>query len=124
PIFAEVDYRVDGTEPSNKRARKQVWIQGRYKLIWDDLAGVAELYDLSGDPSERENLVQTKPDRVRQMLAAMRAFHETLEASSEPAQTLEPTQEELEALRELGYVGGTDEEESAPSGDDGSGRGS
>jgi arylsulfatase A-like enzyme len=121
-IFAEVDYRPIPAAESSKRARMQVYIQGRYKLIWDDIEEKVELYDLFGDPGERKNLAEQKPRRVRNLLEAMRAHQESLERSTQPIQAIVPSREEIEALRALGYVGEADDDEPAPSRDNESGR--
>ncbi len=59
PVFAEV-------------STKKMVRDGRYKLIFDQWRSLLELYDLSGDPSEKQNLADTRPRlvaRLRSLLA-------------------------------------------------------
>ena len=49
--------------------------QGDWKLIWRTmLPSAVELYDLSKDPSEKENLASAQPDRVAAMQARLNAL--------------------------------------------------
>lgn len=89
----------------------------RYAYQWSELAGVRydnwklisaprpELYDLSSDPYELENLYGEKPDKVQELLSIMEGM---LEEYSGPLGKIEREteldEEELEKLKSLGYV--------------------
>lgn len=63
---------------------------------------VPELYDLGADPAERVNLAAREPERVRQLVAALKSLERVpgVEAHA-PA-----NRETVEKLRALGYVSG------------------
>ncbi len=63
PVFAESLYRV----PRELKAIRQ----GDYKLIHDAYGGSFELYDLSLDPTEQQNLVEQQPRVVQVMKEAL-----------------------------------------------------
>jgi len=65
-----------------------------------------ELYDLSKDPAERENLAETQPERVARYEKKMKAL---LAAAQDAAEATNLDQESIELLRSLGYIadGGT-----------------
>ena len=74
------------------------------------LAGtVHELYDLSADPLQRNDLAAREPQRLRAMLDLMEAERARAEqARREVPPTIAPRElapEDLEELRDLGYVG-------------------
>ncbi|RMH03259.1 MAG: hypothetical protein D6702_06485 [Planctomycetota bacterium] len=50
--------------------------RGRWKLIETFADGRAELYDLAADPGERVDLGRTRPDRVRELRAALAAWRQ------------------------------------------------
>jgi hypothetical protein len=64
-----------------------------------------ELFDLRADPSERVNLADERPEKVRELLAGLTARLEqsaTLARGVDEAGT--PDEETLEVLRSLGYI--------------------
>jgi arylsulfatase A-like enzyme len=66
-----------------------------------------ELYDLSSDPGETENLVDSRPEAFDKLRENMARIEETLRAgavTSGGESSLSP--ELLDQLQELGYVGG------------------
>ena len=71
---------------------------GREKLI--DLP-IAELYNLTGDPSEQRNLFATSTDRTPVMVNVLKTFN-----IAPPGRPQKETPETLERLRSLGYIGG------------------
>jgi arylsulfatase len=80
------------------RHLRTLHVQPSYPFI----EGKEELYDLKSDPSELNNLVETKPDMVR-------VFRREIERRRLQRQNLdrgtpELTQETVEVLRALGYV--------------------
>ncbi len=77
-----------------------------------------ELYRVSVDPGERQNLAETQPDRVASLRGQLRALLEEAPtvAGTGGAQA-ELTPRAIEALRSLGYVGGTTANPAVESGD-------
>lgn len=80
-------------------------VNGRWKLIvLHDLDRV-ELYDREADPDETRDVAARHPERVRELTAQLEAWRAWVEASAHgeaPEEALDP--EQLERLRELGYV--------------------
>ncbi len=78
------------------------WRVGREKLVVDG-AGRARLYDLGRDPGEREDVSAQRGDRTRALRAELEAVLQfgAAPAGAEP----ELSEEGLERLRELGYLG-------------------
>lgn len=74
-------------------------IVGREKYI--DLP-IEELYDLSVDPREAQNLLPKRPDRARELAAELRRFSADL-----PGEAQTETAEVRERLQALGYVSGS-----------------
>lgn len=82
-------------------------VNGRFKLITAPSAREPrnELYDLQNDPGELNDIAAAEPDRVAQMLAELqRVLAGTRGAARDTAHA--PSEETLENLRQLGYVGG------------------
>jgi hypothetical protein len=74
-----------------------------HKLIVSSKGGV-ELYDLSRDPAERDDLAGSEPalrDRLRTRLDALRAEHPPLYDADARAELSEQTRD---ALENLGYL--------------------
>jgi arylsulfatase A-like enzyme len=94
-LFAEADH--SNQIPDQYRMVRRA----NYKLIVDRRDGVARLYDLTADPDERHDVGGKHPERVREQLAALRAFEAEPKASGG---SLDLSREDLEALRELGYA--------------------
>ena len=65
--------------------------------------GAGELFDLGNDPRETRNLAGNEPDRTARFQAALVEFAGSLTGVRTPAET-KVTPEQLEALRDLGYV--------------------
>jgi arylsulfatase A-like enzyme len=81
-------------------------IRGRYKLL-NRPDGSVLLFDLQEDPRERDDLAPVRPDVVTDLLREATALRERYGSVvrgdlAEPLPEL--TEEELEALRSLGYV--------------------
>jgi arylsulfatase A-like enzyme len=102
-LFAEVDF-LPVFDP-NKRAAKKAVIHGGFKLIRDERSGVLELYDLDADPEERRDLASSRPERVRRMLRLLEERADAAGRGALPARAREPSLDELERLRALGYGG-------------------
>ncbi|MEO6239337.1 MAG: sulfatase-like hydrolase/transferase [Vicinamibacterales bacterium] len=71
---------------------------GREKFI--DVP-IVELYDLSSDPGEGNNVVNARGDRARVLAETLKQFN-----VAPPARAGQETAETIERLRSLGYIGG------------------
>ncbi len=103
PIFAEVAY-LPPAELDDEQIEvfKTALLDGRWKLIHDELSGSYELYDLLEDPSEEENRwgEEGAPgDGLRERLLE---WERSRNRSS--AERVQPSSDEIEELRKLGYV--------------------
>jgi hypothetical protein len=59
------------------------WIDGRYKLVMGrgNKANNFELYDLSADRGESNNIASRHPDKVSTMTTQLRAWQQSVENS-------------------------------------------
>jgi arylsulfatase A-like enzyme len=83
---------------------RAVW-KGDWKLIWTPFAPAGQeyqLYNLKQDPDEREDLAAQAQKKVRELRGELAAWMKRQTADSKPRR--EPSQEEYDALRSLGYV--------------------
>ncbi len=103
-IFAEVDYRPGDRELPIKRTHKKAIIVDRFKLIRDDETGTVEVYDLEGDPGERENLAATRPKLVDRLLPMLQSAFERAAKGAVEGGVRKLSEEEVERLRSLGYL--------------------
>ncbi len=80
--------------------------EGRWKLILDRLRDTKELYDLSRDPGETRNLLETEADEAARLYGAMqRHYNRNLGIfNARQRSQADPTAEKLEELRSLGYI--------------------
>jgi len=89
-------------QPQAKLDRRAVVSNG-FKYIWTVESDDRELYDLSKDPFELENLIQEEPELAgvmhEDLLLAL-----ALDQADEFARPAELSQEEIEELEALGYV--------------------
>lgn len=76
---------------------------GRWKLIDAPDEGRRELYDLEGDPQERNNIVADHSDVADRLAAAIKQWH-ARQLELAPADPQQPSQEDLRRLELLGYV--------------------
>jgi arylsulfatase A-like enzyme len=97
PVFFEADQWYHNPKKNTRRAIRR----GSYKLHTESISEQSELYDLSRDPRELENLAERAPDVVVEMRSELQDFT----AGSRPeGETAELSPAELEQLRNLGYV--------------------
>ena len=78
---------------------------GSWKGIWNADLDTFELYDLSADPDELNNVESDHPKIVDAMRARAKAWYE--DCQNQPAQAQEVgelSEETLQSLRSLGYV--------------------
>jgi arylsulfatase A-like enzyme len=102
--FFDVDFVPLARGIQVKRARKRGLVAGPLKVIRDELADSLELYDLDADPGEVQNLAGERPNlatRLDRALAVASRKRAPAPGSPEDA----PSEEEIEQLRSLGYVG-------------------
>jgi arylsulfatase A-like enzyme len=103
-LITEVDYLLPGDPHSIKRAFKKAIVEARFKLIRDDESQRIELYDLEADPEERRNLAEQRPELRDRLLHELEARLEQAARVGVAAPERRLEEEELEALRKLGYV--------------------
>jgi arylsulfatase A-like enzyme len=101
-LFGEADHNnvVDGRTVLDMKRMARI---GREKLHLDRHTERVQLYDLAADPRETRDLATTAPERVALLRAALASFLDGAVAGQ--ASGSELTEENLELLRELGYVG-------------------
>lgn len=94
-VFADSDWM------NEKPDSFQMVRDDRYKLIVERATGTTLLYDLELDPAETGDRSAEQPERVKSLLAKLRAFE-----ADDPAEGGERTitASELERLRALGYA--------------------
>jgi hypothetical protein len=83
---------------------------GRYKLI-RSTDGRDELYDLSEDPREQHDLIASEPELATRLRAVLEDFMARNEDAIKTGEPPEFSEEELQALRDLGYFGSAVREE-------------
>jgi arylsulfatase A-like enzyme len=90
--------------PATNRDWLRVVRRGRYKLIINRKLGTRELYDLSADPSETQNLTELLPDLTQEFAVLLDDFERRY---PDPEQESEFAIDEAtrERLRALGYTG-------------------
>ncbi|NNE43517.1 MAG: hypothetical protein HKN12_04870, partial [Gemmatimonadetes bacterium] len=86
----------------DKEANALTVREGDWKLVHDLRDGAWTLFDLSTDPGEFQDVASAHPERV----AAMRPYLEAVAARERPEESdnVPLTEEQIEALRGLGYV--------------------
>jgi arylsulfatase A-like enzyme/Flp pilus assembly protein TadD len=113
-----------GEDPPPTRLIYAESLFGSYHFGWGALRSVTdgqfryiagpqpELYDLTVDPGQQDNLVEQKPDTVASMKSALEAFDHG--APQPPAAV---SGEERDRLEILGYVGVLNDDDAAPAAD-------
>ncbi len=97
PVFAQT--RRDGI--------RDAVVEGDWKLIRDTVRKRSELYDISKDPNEEDDLAWRHPEVVARLEARLTGWHDELARSRDgrpSAIAPELSEEEIEQLRGLGYV--------------------
>jgi arylsulfatase A-like enzyme len=78
---------------------------GGYRMVLNLDPERAELYDLSADPLERNNIASEHPKRLQVLNARLQDWRERVEgASYDPEKQEEMDQETLDQLKGLGYI--------------------
>ncbi len=81
PLYWQYDFAI--SNPWSVAVR-----EGRWKLLANAALDQFELYDLTADVSEKQNVAAQHPDRVKTMTATLRALH--AEVAAEGAQSGNP----------------------------------
>ena len=97
PIVAET------FRPESRKDRKAL-ISGHFKLILTPEDSLEELYDLSTDPDEQQNLVSADPETTATLTQILRSRLAEAQARAPSPEQQTLTEEQLERLRSLGYV--------------------
>jgi hypothetical protein len=104
PLF-EVDFvpRLKGN--ADKEAHKRGLATAEFKLIEDMKTGKLSLYDLGSDPGETVDLAEKRPELLRSLSTALSETATRMEQPGPAAREVPLSEEQIERLRELGYVG-------------------
>jgi arylsulfatase A-like enzyme len=97
----------DGPEATIFAQAGNVWYTMRtrdWKLIQNNKNGRVKLYNLKDDPGERRNLAAHRPRRRDAMMRRIERWKSERMVLPDDRQKAEMTREELDMLKELGYV--------------------
>jgi len=83
-------------------------IQGPWKLIHDEVAGTAQLFDLDADPDEVHDQRTARPDVFSQLTGALESFRASTKALDSTTVEIPMDDELLDHLEALGYAGEDD----------------
>jgi len=112
PIVAELyklpmmNQRTEGPHAKDWRhlGDWRVLVDGQDKFGWSS-NGTPFLVDLAHDPMERVNVVEQRPALAQRLGQALNAYIKLLPRPGAAGEVEQPTPEELELLKGLGYVG-------------------
>ncbi|MBM3975411.1 MAG: sulfatase [Planctomycetes bacterium] len=93
---------------TNALYEREMFVDGRWKLVLNRKPGTRELYDLVVDPREQSDLSTAQPDQLERMQRGFEAWKVAAEAGrlgALPA-NIQLTPELEERMRKLGYLGG------------------
>jgi len=105
PIFVEVDFEPVRTSRTLGPVHKKAVVVGRHKLVRDDESGELELYDLLDDPHETNDLHEARPELSAELLETLERSIAFAGSGAFVPVTVTHDEEQIEALRNLGYVG-------------------
>ena len=107
--LAGFNYRLTSTDMTRFMQKLRVVRKDELKLVWRS-ESAPELYDVSEDPLESRDLAGERPEETRALMRVLDAWVSAIDHYVPPEVTLvlvdEPTEAEIEHLRDLGYVGG------------------
>ncbi len=98
--------RAAFAEADNKNAEldiKRVIRTDQYKLYYDRLSGMQELYDLAADPREQTNVLKEHPQKASELLEQLQEWMKQNTRRGEPG-SIVLTDSEKERLKALGYL--------------------
>lgn len=104
-VLTEVGFLPPGMPRGVKRAFKKAIVGKRYTLIRDEETRKIELYDLEADPGETNDLSTARPALRDQLLRELEARLGRARQGAIPPDLRHLSEEEIESLRALGYVG-------------------
>lgn len=87
---------------ANAGPEYQAVLDDGWKFILDDGSEEGELYYLPHDPKELHNAAEAEPERAAALAKVIREWSETIDSGTSEGAALK--QEDIEALRSLGYV--------------------
>lgn len=80
-------------------------VKGDFKIIVAENPARVELYDLSSDPEEQENLTQSRPELRKEMTGELIRFEAAMLPSYQGTSAAPPPDRTVELLKSLGYLG-------------------
>ena len=104
-LLGEVDFVPLREGRSVGEVHKKTVVGPRYKLIRDDPTGRLELYDLQADPDEQHDLASEQPERVADFAGRLQRLLDFAGHGALEPQPRSVSEEEIERLKSLGYVG-------------------
>jgi arylsulfatase A-like enzyme len=105
-LFAEVSFRFSRPPDDTKTTFKTSLLADGYKTIHDLPTDSWEIYDLAADPEEKNNLAgsgHAAEAELRRRLLAWETSRTSV-AEGESSRSFEPSPQDIERLRALGYV--------------------
>jgi len=99
-------FSMRASETASATVEKHAVIFENHKYILSTPAGRQELFDLAADPGEKQNLARTMPELALAMRSQLTTFQRSARRWKPETVGLEFDEEQLEALEQLGYVGG------------------
>jgi arylsulfatase A-like enzyme len=109
PIVAETNPLPFMSESRTDWRQKGEWralLHGDEKFLWSG-EGHHALYDLARDPLELENRAALEPETARRMQGALEMYFASLPPPGATGEVTQPSEEILEQLEGLGYLGGS-----------------
>jgi arylsulfatase A-like enzyme len=110
PTFAGHDLRGEADparvlfSETSKGAHLSAAIRGSHKLIVDHDGGAPELYDLSADVDETNNIAPLEPELVAELSREIRRWSEKNKKTKKSGTKVKLSDEEIQQLEALGYV--------------------
>jgi arylsulfatase A-like enzyme len=92
-------------DPAPWQRRLRTLVEDDHKLIWGS-DGRRELFDLSADPLERDDLIERRDDLASTLQQSLDAYHGSLELCEPGEAPPDLTPQQIERLKALGYIGG------------------
>ena len=98
---------MNAGKPWRQQGDWKAIVEGPWKFVWGG-RGRHLLFDLEADPGELENLVDARPDVAQRLEEKLIAYFAALPRPGE-AMEVETTQEDLDLLKGVGYLGGEEQ---------------